>query len=157
MHTEDTPLLKGARYNSPKRIIIHAMSEYIKYEGEVLHAYAFLKKIGLSAHALVTPDGVIMKCRKDERGAYHAKGHNTDTLGVEFLVEGLHTYSEFLNAIDKKYLTDKQLYSGQKLVKGWMIKWNIDKKNVLLHSEVSPERKKDAGNGFVNSGFFNNI
>ena len=133
------------------------MSEYLIYKGEQIHAVDFLREIGLSAHAFVQPNGVLIRSRKDEEGAYHAKGHNTDTLGVEFLVKGVHTYDEFISAIDKPYLTDEQYYSGQKLVKGWMIKWNIKYNNVLLHSDVSPERKKDAGTGFVNSGFFDDL
>ena len=157
MHTREIRLDKGAKNNTPKRIIIHAMSEFINYKGQTLHAVEFLKLIGLSAHVLVEPNGTIIRCREDSEGAYHAKGHNTDTLGVEFLIEGIHSYAEFLEAMKKPYLTEDQIDSGFKLVKGWMIRWNIHKNNVLMHSDIDPERKYDAGQGFIDSGFFNMI
>ena len=157
MHIKEIRLDKGAKKNTPKRIIIHAMSEFINYKGQTLHAVEFLKLIGLSAHAFVEPNGIIIRSREDTEGAYHAKGHNTDTLGVEFLIEGVHSYSQFLKAMRKTYLKEDQIDSGFKLVKGWMIRWNIHKNNVVMHSDVDPDRKHDAGQGFIDSGFFNLI
>src|SRR5690606_28750529 len=74
----------GAAHQTPKRIIVHAMSEWING----MYAPDFLLSVGLSAHALVTPDGDIIKCREDTQGAFHAKGLNTDSLGIEFLLPG---------------------------------------------------------------------
>ena len=137
----------------PKKIVIHAMGEFIDTENEDYYAVDFIAKMGLSVHAFVTPSGVVIRSRDDREGAYHAKGYNTDTLGVEFLVKGLHTYSTFLDAIKGEYLTTPQYQAGIDLVKGWMEKWNINKSNVVFHSTLSPDRKFDPGEGFVESGF----
>ena len=41
----------------PKGIILHSMSEYLIYEGQKLYAKDFLKKLGLSVHGFIKPDG----------------------------------------------------------------------------------------------------
>ena len=78
------PLLTGPRHQTPNKIVVHAMGEFINNKP----AWAFLESIGLSAHIFVTPSGVIVRSRKDRQGAWHAKGFNTDSLGIEFLVPG---------------------------------------------------------------------
>ena len=150
-------LHKGSSSNAPKRIIIHAMGEFIDTDNEDYSAHSLLEHYGLSAHVLITPTGVIIRCREDREGAYHAKGNNTDTLGVEFLVKGLHTYETFLVAIKEKYLTTVQYRVGLEFIKEWMKKWGIDKDNVVLHSQVSPGRKFDPGEGFIDSGFLKEL
>ena len=90
--------------------------------------------------------GVIIRSRKDEEGGYHAKGFNSNSLGVEFLVPGLHTYATFTNAIKKKYLSTAQYNAGVELVKSWIDKHEIS--NIDRHSDLSPGRKVDPGQGF---------
>lgn len=144
-------LNKGAVHQSPDRIVLHAMSEYI----EGLYAVDFLKNIGLSVHAMITPDGTIIRCRDDNEGAYHAKGFNTNSLGVEFLVKGQHTYNSFLTAIQKPYLSKEQYEAGVYLVKSWMKEYDITK--VQEHSYLSPRRKFDPGPGFPKIQFSKDI
>ena len=151
------PLEKGNSNNDPERIVLHAMTEWIFYEGEYLHAYHLLRKLGLSAHALVTPSGQIIRCRHDEQGAYHAKGHNTNTLGVEFLVPGLNSYDEFLEKIKHPSLTTEAFDEGTRLVRGWMSKWDIEKQDVVEHSQIDPTRKHDPGRGFPLSTFLGSL
>ena len=139
------PLSHGSKSNTPDLIVIHAMGEYIEGEPD-MWAPAFLDKLGLSAHALVTPDGNIIRCREDYQGAWHAKGFNNNSLGIEFLVEGTHTYGSFMNAIRKPYLTDKQFEAGLKQVRDWLERHKIEK--IKAHSELSPGRKYDPGLGF---------
>lgn len=141
----EVPLEAGAKHQTPKRIIIHAMGEYIGEPGWKNHAVNYLSGVGLSAHAIIAPDGTNYRCRTDTQGAYHALGHNTDTLGLEFLVPGIHTYRTFLKAIQKPYLTAEQYQVGVEQVKEWMKHWGITK--VLQHSDISPERKVDPGDG----------
>jgi len=105
MKYANIPLPAGASHNAPQRIILHAMGEFIDTDGRDYFAADFLKKLGLSAHMLITPSGVAIKCREYNQGAYHAKGYNTNTLGIEFLVPGLHTYESFLEAINSEYLS----------------------------------------------------
>lgn len=149
------PLHKGAKSQTPSRIVLHAMSEYILYNDEYIHAHKFLKKIGLSAHALVCPNGDIIRCREDEQGAYHAKGYNKNSLGVEFLVEGKHSYASFLEAISSYYLTLEQHIEGVELLRGWCRKWDI--KSIDSHSVLSPSRKFDPGEGFPLEQFLKDI
>ncbi len=140
------PLPKGARSQVPIRIVIHSMGEYIFHEGKYKHAYDFLKDIGLSAHALICPNGEVIRCREDTQGGWHAKDHNKDSLGVEFLVEGQHDYTSFLKAIDNYYLTFDQHCAGVELLRDWCSKYDI--KSIDTHSDLDPSRKKDPGKGF---------
>lgn len=154
------PLTAGADHQSPKRIVVHAMGEYILDTESVctiqdFHAVDFLRYIELSVHAIITPSGVVIRCRESDQGAYHAKGFNKDSLGVEFLVPGGYIYSSFLRAIKHPYLTKQQYDMGVKLVKGWMKKYNIT--TVDRHSDLDPKRKKDPGDGFPWQKFLKEI
>lgn len=146
MNSITTQLKAGAKSQTPKRIIIHSMGEFIDLPGGGKHAVSYLAGVGLSAHAIIAPDGTNYRCRKDTQGAYHALGHNTDTLGLEFLVQGVHTYGTFLQTIRKPYITAEQYEVGVQQVKEWIKHWGITE--VLRHSDISPERKVDPGDGF---------
>jgi len=146
----------GSDQQSPSRIIIHAMAEYIHIDAAAstalkipagdYHAHEFLNLSGLSAHILGTPSGVRIRCREDNEGAWHAKGHNTNSLGYEFLVPGLHDYGSFLATIKRPYLTAEQYEAGIEQVRDWVKNHNI--KRMDRHSDVDPVRKKDPGDGF---------
>ena len=157
MDIANIPLPKGLRSNSPKRIVIHAMGEFIEYEGRHVHAYELLREIGLSAHRLLTPSGDMIKCREDNQGAYHAKGHNTDTLGIEILVPGVHSYASFIEAIKTPYMTSEQYRNLVYIVDSWKVKHNISKENIVRHSDIDPARKKDPGEGFPWEDFINEL
>ena len=146
MRVAGIPLPKGAADQTPQRIVIHSMGEFIDTATDDFHAVEFLRHIGLSAHAFITPSGVVIRSRKDEQGAYHAKGYNTDSLGVEFLVPGLHTYGSFVDAIAVEYLTDAQYTAGVALVQEWLDNHTI--MHVDRHSDLRPSRKVDPGAGF---------
>lgn len=150
MEIINIPLPKGNNFNNPKRIVIHAMGEFIYRPDRrsYVHAYESLRIDGLSAHRLVTPTGQMIKLREDQQGAYHALGHNTDTLGIEFLVSGAHDYESFSRAIKSDWLTAKQLENGAYIVRSWMDKWDIGIENVVGHNEIDPSRKEDPGEGF---------
>ena len=136
----------GADSQTPERIVVHAMAGFIDTEPEDFSAVEYLRKLGLSAHAFITPSDVVIRSRRDDQGGYHAKGFNTDSVGVEFLVSGLHTYATFIEEIKKKYLTNAQYQVGIELVKKWKTEHNI--KTINRHSELSPGRKVDPGRGF---------
>ncbi len=147
MNILERPLSAGAKHNSPKLIIIHAMAEYIRDPDPVM-AVNFLSEYKLSVHKLGFPSGDVMTCRDDDQGAYHARGYNQDSLGYEFLVEGDYDYHAFLDAIKTNYTTPEQWESGIEIVRNWMGLYNIDSDHVKRHSDISPGRKVDPGTGF---------
>ena len=139
-------LKHGGGIQKPDRIVVHAMGEYILHEGVYKHAVDLLNDIGLSAHALIEPDGTIIRCREDSEMAWHAKGYNKNSLGVEFLVKGKHDHTSFKKAISENYLTFNQHCAGIELIRDWRSKHNIQ--SVSRHSDLSPDRKIDPGKGF---------
>lgn len=162
MNIIERPLAAGNQFNNPELVVLHAMAEYIN-DPSPIFAPNFLEKYGLSAHALIVPNGDVMICRSEQSGAYHARGFNTNSLGVEFLVPGDHDYGTFIEAMKTDYVTPEAWAAGVELVKGWCEKWGIDpydsdeKKGVKRHSDISPGRKSDPGNGFDFSNFLTQI
>ena len=146
MKTADMPLPAGRSKQEPGRIVVHAMAEYIDTDDRDYDARSWLDKLGLSVHALIAPSGVVIRCRSDYQGGYHAKGYNTDSLGVEILVPGLHTYETFLDALQTPYYSTKQSSALVELVRGWLGRHAIEEGN--RHSDLSPGRKVDPGAGF---------
>lgn len=149
------PIPHGARKQKPDRIIIHCMGEFINTGKEIFSARDFLNRNGLSAHSLITPSGVNIRLRHDEQGAYHARGNNTNSLGMEFLVPGVHNYGTFKQAIKSPYLTDIQKEEGIIQVREWIMKFGI--KKIDRHSDVDPSRKIDPGEGFDWEDFMNKV
>lgn len=128
-------------------IIVHAMAEFIDYQGERYFAPDFLNKIGLSCHYMVDPSGGVIECAHPlEQTAYHAKGFNTHSIGIEILVPGVFNYSDFINRIDTPWVSDSQMSATCNLVAWCFNNFPID--TLLRHCDVSPQRKKDPGLGF---------
>ncbi len=148
MKTALIPNPYGAGTNGPiTRIVYHCMGEFIRDDdGKVYYCTDWLMKLGLSAHALVTPSGVIIRTRRDDQGGYHAKGFNTGSLGIEFLVPGVHNYGTFLEAIKHPYITDIQMQAGIEQTREWLAKHRAIA-NVDAHSELT-SKKPDPGEGF---------
>lgn len=146
----------GDSINNPKRIVVHCMGEFI-VDPEPKHAPDFLDEYKLSAHALVAPNGDIYLCRDDDERAWHARGYNTDSLGIEFLVEGEHTYATFIEAIKTQYLTTDQWEAGITAVRSWIDAYDISINAIDRHSDLSPGRKVDPGEGFPWQDFLNRL
>ena len=144
----------GRETNNPTRIVIHSMGEFIR-DDKVYSARDFLDKLGLSAHVLIKPDGDIIRCRRDDQGAYHAREYNTDSLGIEFLVKGSHNYASFLEAIKTDYVTPEQYASGIEVVDIMINAHPI--RSIDRHSDLSPGRKTDPGAGFKWQWFNNQL
>jgi len=145
----------GGGKQVPDKIVVHCMAEFIKEGDGYTHAADFLHKIRLSAHILIAPDGEIFRLRHDDEIAYHAKGFNANSLGVEFLVSGRHDYASFIEAIRVPYLFDRQYLAGVAIVKEWVKKYQIN--DIYQHSELSPERKLDPSTGFPWSKFIKEV
>ena len=145
------PLLSGNKAQSPNRIVIHAMAEFIHnpFKNNVDYsAHSYLEKRGLSAHILVTPSGIPIRCRHDTQGAYHASGYNRHSLGIEFLVPGLHDYASFKTTISQPWLSEAQYTTCLDYIDRWINNWNIDPSRINRHSTLSPKTKIDPGDGF---------
>lgn len=142
------PLPFGRSKNAPKKIIVHSMGEFIDVGEEDVFAIEFLRRLKLSAHIFVDPFGRVFRSREDTQGAFHAREYNPNSLGIEFLVPGSHTYGSFLEAIKEDWVAPEQLDSGIQVVREWMGLWDIDKGNILRHADVAPGRKHDPGDGF---------
>jgi len=145
----------GKKPQTPKLIVIHSMGEFIKGLDGSKHAVKFLDKSGLSAQSLIGPNGTNFRCRKDTERAYHAKGYNTNSLGLEVLVEGHHTYGSFLEAIKTSYVSTDQYLTIVEQVMEWIDLWPI--KKIVRHSDLSPERKVDPGEGFPWQDLLNDV
>lgn len=142
----------GTHINHPKMIVVHSMAEYIRFPDKIRSAWYALDMMKLSAHALVNPNGDIIRCRANEHRAYHAgrmdngADGNVDSLGVEFLVKGEYDYGEWAARIREDWLTEEQFERGVALVKGWMLLYpGIE---VVRHSDIANSRKLDPGAGF---------
>lgn len=146
----------GNKRNEPSRIVVHCMAEYI-LDPDPIHAPDFLDAYKLSAHALVAPNGDIYLCRDDDERAWHARGYNTDSLGIEFLVEGEHTYATFVEAIKTQYITTAQWEAGVEAVRSWVDAYEISINRIDRHSDLSPGRKVDPGEGFPWTDFLNRL
>lgn len=141
MPTEYRRNPNGFSGNTPCRIIVHCMAASIDYQDKRMDAPAFLRHIGLSTHALVRPDGTLIHCREDTEGAYHAKGHNQDTLGIELLVPDAHNLAELKERVQNVWLSGDQYLAAAEWVREKMRRHNIAKDDVVRHMDLDPERR----------------
>jgi N-acetyl-anhydromuramyl-L-alanine amidase AmpD len=141
-------------YGSPNQakptvIVVHAMAEFVLADDgkTYIHAPDFLESEGLSAHVLAAPDGTLYRCREDLEGAYHARGFNVDSLGIEVMLAGRHDYSSFVAGIAQPlWCIGPQYAAVVQQVREWMRLHGISR--VVRHSDLSPGRKLDPGMGF---------
>ena len=146
---KELELKAGGGRQNPDRIVVHAMGEFIKVHGIIWPALDWLRFNGLSAHALITPSGTLMECRDPTLVAWHAKGHNLDSIGVEFLVPGVHDWGTFKEAIKVwNWPSDNQYDAGRLLIDRWCGDFDIASKGVFTHHELDPTRRPDPGAGF---------
>ena len=96
---------------NPKFAVVHAAGEII---GGV-PAYDFFVKNKIGAHALIYPDGKIVRMQDTSKSIGQAKNHNSVSFGAEFLIAGDHTWDTFVQAMQQpqhnKY-TDAQYEAG---------------------------------------------
>ena len=102
----------------------------------------------VACHFLIRKNGNIINIVPELYSAWHAgksswKKHrslNKNSIGIEIVNSG-HNFK------NEKF-TRKQITSLKFLLKKLIKKYNIKKNNILGHSDISPDRKKDPGEKF---------
>ena len=102
----------------------------------------------VSCHYLIKNNGEIIKMVPDLYIAWHAgksswknyKSLNQNSIGIEITNPG--------HEFGYKKFSRKQISSILKLSKFLIKKYSISAKNILGHSDITPERKKDPGEKF---------
>jgi N-acetylmuramoyl-L-alanine amidase len=128
-----------------KFIIFHYTG--MKKESEAISRLTSVQS-EVSCHYLVKNNGAIVKIVPDLYIAWHAgksswrnfKSLNQNSIGIEITNPG--------HEFGYKKFSKKQIYSLLKLSKFLMKKYNIGSKNILGHSDIAPQRKKDPGEKF---------
>jgi N-acetylmuramoyl-L-alanine amidase len=136
---------KKRRSKQIKFIIFH----YTGMKGE-LEAIKKLTNIQseVSSHYLIKNNGNILTLVQDLYVAWHAgqsswkscKSLNQKSIGIEITNPG--------HEFGYKKFSKKQISSLLKLSKLLIKKYEISSKNILGHSDIAPERKKDPGEKF---------
>lgn len=143
--------------NSKSQLIIHAMGEFIDYsDNKDYFAPDWLDFMGYAAHYFVTPSGVVIESLDENLCGAHAKGFNVGSIGIEFLVKGVHTYPTFIEAIKTDWATKEQFDAGVELCQELMYDWP-GLENMQRHSDIDPKRKQDPGSGFDWDKFKENV
>jgi N-acetyl-anhydromuramyl-L-alanine amidase AmpD len=149
----------GGGLQTPDKLIIHCIAEFIEvdepfeYKGKLIEvgkysAHEWLVMLGLSVHFLIEPNGDVIKQRSTKKICWHAKGFNTGSVGIEVLVEGVWNYETFKNRIKSYWVSQYQYDTLIELSDNIIEYFDIDHKDVLRHSDISPGRKVDPGYGF---------
>ena len=102
----------------------------------------------VASHYLITRSGKIINLVPDLYIAWHAgisvwknfNSLNKTSIGIEITNPGHH--------FGYKKFSKKQINSLVKLIKFLIKKYKINKKNIIGHSDIAPDRKKDPGEKF---------
>jgi len=142
----------SANFNPKKRISKQIKFIIFHYTGMKKESDAINKLIEIqsevSCHYLIKNNGEIIKMVPDLYIAWHAgksswknyKSLNQNSIGIEITNPGHeHGYKKF---------SKKQISSLLKLGLFLMKKYKIGSKNILGHSDIAPQRKKDPGEKF---------
>ena len=139
-------------FNTPKRqkknikyIIIHYTG--MKNELSALNKLTDLKS-KVSAHYFIKKNGKIVNLVPDLYEAWHAgksnwkniKSLNRYSIGIEIQNSGHENFCE--------KFPNKQMNSVKKLLRFLTKKYRVNCKNILGHSDIAPNRKKDPGEKF---------
>ena len=137
--------IKKRKPNQIKFIIFHYTG--MKNESEAIERLTSIKS-KVSSHYLIKNNGEIVVMVPDLYEAWHAgmsswkifKSLNKSSIGIEISNPG-HNFNY-------KKFSKKQIQSIKNLSKFLVKKYKIDKKNILGHSDIAPDRKKDPGEKF---------
>mgnify|MGYP001048087490 FL=1 len=136
---------KKRKTNQIKFLIFHYTG--MKTEKAAIDRLTDIKS-RVSAHYLIKQNGEIITLVPDLYTAWHAgksvwknySSINKDSIGIEIVNPG--------HDINYKKFSKIQLRTLIRLSKFLIKKYKINSKNVLGHSDIAPERKKDPGEKF---------
>jgi N-acetylmuramoyl-L-alanine amidase len=132
-------------YKKIKFIIFHYTG--MKKESETINRLTNIQS-EVSSHYLIKNNGIILTLVPDLYEAWHAgksswknyKSLNQNSIGIEIINPG--------HKFGYKKFSKKQISSLLKLSKFLIKRYKISSKNILGHSDITPERKKDPGEKF---------
>ena len=140
---------KSPNYNSRKNskiklIIIHYTA--LRNSSEAI-SYLCKKEKKVSSHYLISQDGIVYSIVDNKFRAWHAgeafwqdiTDINSISIGIELDYNPYGKNNKF---------TFKMISSLKKLLVKIQKKYNINKNNILAHSDIAPFRKKDPGKNF---------
>jgi len=139
----------------PDTLVIHAIGQRIKIREPAVASIPFLNESRLSAHLVIAVNGDKFQCREFNKIAWHAKGFNKNSIGIETEVEGDHDYGSFGKAIKTDWVNEAQYESLLEASKEILTLYPI--KKVARHSDLDPSRKVDPGDGFPWQRFLHDI
>ena len=136
---------KKRTFQQIKFIIFHYTG--MKKESEAMSRLTNIQS-EVSCHYLIKKNGEIVKIVPDLYIAWHAgksswgrsKSLNQNSIGIEITNPG--------HAFMYKKFSKKQISSLLKISKFLIKKYKISHNNILGHSDIAPERKKDPGEKF---------
>ena len=136
---------KKRTYKKIKFIVIHYTG--MKKESEAINRLTNIQS-EVSSHYLIKNNGNILTLVPDLYEAWHAgksswksyKSLNQNSIGIEIINPG--------HKFGYKRFSKKQIFSLLKLSLFLMKKYKIGSKNILGHSDIAPQRKKDPGEKF---------
>ena len=137
--------LKKRNFKQIKFIIFHYTG--MKKESEAINRLTDIQS-EVSCHYLIKKDGEIITIVPESYIAWHSgksswgsyKSLNKNSIGIEITNPG--------HEFNYKKFTKKQINSLLKLSRFLIKKYKINLKNILGHSDIAPERKKDPGEKF---------
>lgn len=143
-------------------VVLHAIGEWVvdstnlggKGRGYVWHCTDWLRAIGRSTHAFVLPDGLIVREVDSHYKAWHARGHNSRSVGIEFALRGVWPYHKFQAAMrgerDDAAYTPAQTQAALSWVRARAAEhaFRLTEHSVRTHQQLDPERKLDPGSIF---------
>ena len=147
-----TTLNYSPNFHSKKRSIKQIRFIVIHYTGMKKESEAISRLINIqsevSSHYLIKKNGEIITMVPESYNAWHAgksswgnyKSLNKNSIGIEITNPG--------HEFGYKKFTKKQIISILKLTRHLIKKYKINIKNILGHSDIAPERKKDPGEKF---------
>lgn len=127
---------------------------------EINNQYApdFLLDYGLSVHAFIDVNGLIILGQPTNKAAYHAgisehlglRNLNNYYLSIELLIEGVSNVEELYETMNTgNPYTGDQYKALAYLCNAWIRQYpTINKERITGHSTVSPGRKQDPGRAF---------